>query len=117
MTVARLQLWSSSRVILRFGVTTTWGTVFKGHSVTTVENHWLITCFPVSSWGHNGVGHGGDDYYNDYDCDGDSDGDDVDGDSGSSGDIDCDGACFDGDVGQRDGDDNLSDDLLVIIQW
>jgi hypothetical protein len=39
-TVARLQLWSSNENKFRVGgVTTTWGTVLKSHSITKVENH------------------------------------------------------------------------------
>jgi hypothetical protein len=46
-TVAKLQLWSSNKIILWLGVTTTRRTVLKGHSIRKVENHcyrwWYIT--------------------------------------------------------------------------
>ena len=38
-TVAKLQLWVISEILLWLGVTTTWGTVLKGHSIRKVEKH------------------------------------------------------------------------------
>jgi hypothetical protein len=38
--MAKLQLWSSSEIILWLGVTTTWGTLLKGCSVRKVESHY-----------------------------------------------------------------------------
>ena len=38
-TVAKLQLWISSEILLWLGVPTTWGTVLKGHSIRMVEKH------------------------------------------------------------------------------
>ena len=38
-TVAKLQLWISSEILLWLGVPTTWGTVLKGHSIRKVEKH------------------------------------------------------------------------------
>ena len=40
ITVAKLQLWSSSERILWLWVTTACRTVLKGHSAKKVENHW-----------------------------------------------------------------------------
>ena len=41
--VAKLQLWNSNRNNFMAGVTTTWGTVLKGHSIRKVEN-----CYPAT---------------------------------------------------------------------
>ena len=38
-TVAKLQLWISSEILLWLGVHTAWGTVLKGHSIRMVEKH------------------------------------------------------------------------------
>ena len=38
-TVAKLQLWISSEMLLWLGVPTTWGTVLKRHSIRMVEKH------------------------------------------------------------------------------
>ena len=40
LTVARLQLGNSNRIILWLAVRTTWGTVWKGCSIRKFENHW-----------------------------------------------------------------------------
>lgn len=39
ITLAKLQLWGSNKIILWSGVTTTWRTALKGHSIRKVENH------------------------------------------------------------------------------
>ena len=46
ITLAKLQLWSSNKIILWLGVTTLWGTVLKGCSNRKVENH----CSRLSNW-------------------------------------------------------------------
>jgi hypothetical protein len=49
----RSQQWQSysyevvMNIILWLGVTTTWGTVLKGHSIRKVENHCLRDIYPV----------------------------------------------------------------------
>ena len=40
LTISKLQLWSGSKNNLLVGVTTTWGTVWRGLSIRKVENHW-----------------------------------------------------------------------------
>lgn len=42
-----LQLWSSNENNLMIGVSTTWGTIIKGHSIRKAENHCLRCFNPV----------------------------------------------------------------------
>ena len=41
ITIAKLQLWRSNENNFMVGVTTTWGTVSKGHNIRKVENKWI----------------------------------------------------------------------------
>lgn len=44
MTIAKLQWWSSNKIMLCLGVSTPWETVLKGGSLRKAENHSLRLC-------------------------------------------------------------------------
>ena len=50
MRMARLQSWSSHKNNFMVGVTRTWGTILKGHSIRKVENHCKKSHFILQTW-------------------------------------------------------------------